>query len=126
MIPLPIGEEPDADPDITGDLLDRLTISELLGIAEHAKVLPIMSERRTRQVVVDYVPARDALFLPRESPEDPPLEAFPPTVIPITYTLEDSMFGGITYVALTVRERVLIHPFTFGGYDDLATRVFKR
>lgn len=97
--------------------------SDLVRIAVSAQVFKLMGERRTRQVTIDYSPARDALLVPRESGEDAPLEPITPDVIPITFTLEDAMFGGSVWVALTCGERVVVHPFAWVSYEHLATIV---
>lgn len=98
-----------------------LPISELLAIAQMAGVLQRMAATHRSWVTVDYCPARDAIVVPRElDAGDEGLEPFPIRATPITFQLEDAMFGGTTYVALTCEGRVIIHPFVWESYAKLA------
>lgn len=104
--------------------MSELPIIELLAVAQQAGVLQRMAAEQTRIVTVDYCPPREGLIVPRDHPTDDKLEAFPPTVITLTYLLDDAMFGGVTYVALTCEGRVLIHPFVWESFDKLAEVTF--
>lgn len=104
--------------------VQRLQIGELFDIVLQAKVLQRMSEHRLRQVVVDYVPARQAMSIIRDDPSDEPLEAFKPVVIPLTFTLDDAMFGGVVYVSLVCGDRVIINPFAWQSYEHLGKMSF--
>lgn len=97
-----------------------LSIQELVTIAASAGVFKLLGEGRRRRVVVDYVPPREPIIIPREPDEEGPLNVMPPEAVEIAYTLEDAMFGGVVYVALTVAGRVVIHPFVWESYDKLA------
>lgn len=100
--------------------MSRLSISELLEVAKQAGVLQLMARRRSRRVVVDYVPARESMAIPREDDDpDEPLSPNPPTVTSLVFTLEDAMFGGTVFVALTCGGRVLVNPFAWVNYAHL-------
>lgn len=102
--------------------MDTLPISELLKVAAQAGVFQQMGASRRRQVIVDYVPARESMVIPREpDSEEAPLQPDPPTVIPLTFTLEDAMFGGTVFVALICGCRVIINPFAWVSYEHLAS-----
>ena len=47
---------------------------------------------------------------------------FAPTPMSLTFCLEDAMFGGVTFVAITCGGRVVINPFVFESYDKLAIK----
>jgi hypothetical protein len=107
--------------------VSSLTINDLLVIAQEAGVLKRMSEQRCRMVVVDYRPPAAGIAVPREQGEEEVgLEPIAPEIVTITYTLEDAMFGGVVYVALTSSERVLINPFAWVSYEHLANITIDR
>lgn len=100
----------------------HLSIRELIDIANEAGVLKIMSENQTNKVVVDHIPARSSMSIPREPDEiNDSLKAAAPDVIPVVYTLSDAMFGGDVFVALTCGNRVIVSPFRWIGYEHLGT-----
>lgn len=99
---------------------DKLSIRELLEIANTARIFHRMGTRHERVVTVDYLAARDPLIIPRESPNEAAIETMAPEMTPITYRLEDAMFGGELYVTLVVGSRVLLHPFPWVSYEALA------
>lgn len=98
----------------------QLSLDELLNILETAKVLRIMAEEGCKSVTVDYVPPRPAMALAREDP-DIGLEMYPSQPIVLTFTLDDAMFGGSVYAAITCGSRVIIRPFPWVDYASLAT-----
>ena len=100
--------------------MDQLTIRELVEIANQAGVLKRMAEEHVSRVVVDYVPSRPGMAIPRETGDDAPLEPLAPDVTTITYTLEDAMFGGTIYATIVCGNRVIITPFVWQSYENLA------
>jgi len=101
--------------------MNELSIRELIEIAAQANIFKLMADRRSSRVVVDYVPARDALCIPREENEESPLVPLVPDVIPIVYKLEDAMFGGVIFASITVGSRVIVTPFMWQSYEHLGT-----
>lgn len=102
--------------------MHNLSIPELIEIANAAGVLRLMSERRTSRVVVDHVPARAAMSIPREPEEEgDDLAVSRPDVIPLVFTLEDAMFAGDIFVALTCGNLVIVNPFRWHSYEHLST-----
>jgi len=102
--------------------VNSLSIRELIDIANQAGVLKRMSVGRTNRIVVDHVPAREAMSIAREiEEEDGPLEPAPIEVIPVVFTLADAMFGGTVFVALTCGNRVIVNPFVWTSYEHLGT-----
>jgi len=99
---------------------DDIPLRDLLEIINTAGVLRRMGNQRCRTVVVDYLPARQALIIPRAA-DDEPVETMAPTMTEITFRLEDTMFGGVIYAAVTCGSRVVIHPFEWKSYEHLAT-----
>lgn len=98
-----------------------LSNTDLLNIAAEVGLFKIIGETRKRVVKIDYVPPRAAMILPRESVHDDcTLNVYPVEPIEITFVLEDAMFGGVVYAALTCNGRVLIHPFVWESHDKLA------
>lgn len=97
----------------------QLSVPQLADILDSAKVFAIMGRERRRHVTVDYIPPRDAMIYARED-DDGPMETYAPVPISLTFTLEDAMFGGVTFVAITCGGRVVINPFVFESYDKLA------
>jgi hypothetical protein len=96
-----------------------LTTADLLAIACEANVLKIMGERRTHVVTLDFVPQRPAIIIPR-LPDDGPLNAMPPHVEEVTFYLEDAMFGGDVYAAVTCRGHTVVAPFLWSSWETLA------
>lgn len=103
--------------------ISTLSIQTICDIAEQAKVLLLMAERRTNRIVVDYVPSRQMIVLPREEPIDDPLEVFPTSATPVTFVLEDALFAGTMWLSLTCGHRTVITPFPCQGYDDLLAQI---
>lgn len=97
----------------------NLTRQQLCEIANYANVFKIMGEKRWREVTVDYVPGRQAIVLPR-LPDDDALNALPPHVEELVFKLEDAMFGGELFAALTCKDLVIVAPFVWTGWDSLA------
>jgi hypothetical protein len=97
----------------------HLTTADLLAIACEANVLRIMGERRCRIVTLDFVPARPAIILPRLE-GDGPLTTMPPHVEEVVYHLEDTMFGGDVYAAVTCRGHTVVAPFLWSSWEALA------
>lgn len=100
---------------------DQLSVTDLIHIAREVSLLKLFAARRCRSVTVDYVPARPAIILPRESDDYVGLQACPPAIIPITYTLEDCMFGGNTYAVIVCGHRTVVSPFIWTTYEELGT-----
>ena len=109
---------------MTNPVAIELPIAELVKVAADANVFKIMSENKTNTVTIDYVPARAAMLIPRDE-TDAPLESYPLNPIPITFRLEDAMFAGQVFVALTVGHRVIVHPFQWRSFDELAKITLK-
>lgn len=103
--------------------ISTLSIQTICDIADQAKVLRLMAERHANRIVVDYVPSRQMIVIPRDEPIDDPLEVFPTSATPITFVLEDAMFAGTTWVSLTCGHRTVITPFPFTSYDDLLAQI---
>ena len=99
----------------------QLSILQLADILDAAGVFAIMGRERRRHVTVDYIPPRDAMIFARET-DDGPMETFAPTPMSLTFCLEDAMFGGVTFVAITCGGRVVINPVVFESYDKLAIK----
>jgi hypothetical protein len=78
-----------------------------------------MGERRCRIVTLDFVPARPAIILPRLE-GDGPLTTMPPHVEEVVYHLEDTMFGGDVYAAVTCRGHTVVAPFLWSSWEALA------
>lgn len=97
-----------------------LTPRDMLRIAHEANLFKQMGENHARIFKLDYVPARPAMILPREKGEEGPLNLMPPEAVELTYILEDAMFGGTVYVALTCGGHIIIHPFEWHSYDKLS------
>lgn len=115
MPPVPALHNPTSSAVVTS----RLTTNDLLAIACEANVLRIMGQRKCRQITLDYVPARPAIIIPRLE-GDGPLNAMPPHVEEVTYFLEDSMFGGDVYAAVTCRGHTVVAPFLWSSWETLA------
>lgn len=102
--------------------MQQLSIRDLIEVAVEANVLKRMGEGRMSRVVVDYIPPRQGMAIPRDpGEEDVQVEPFPPEVIPITYTLESAQFGGAIFAALACGHRVIINPFPWISYEHLAS-----
>lgn len=97
----------------------QLPLNEIIGIMKMAGVFQIMGNEKRKRVVVDYVPARAPMAIPRTLDESI-LEPLAPSVIPLIFTLEDTMVGGVVYAAITIGDRVVIEPFRWRGFEDLA------
>jgi len=97
----------------------QLNRRDLQWIAQEANVFKIMGDTKTRSVTLDFVPGRPAIVMPR-LPGDEPLQATPPHVEEITYHLEDSMFGGDVWTALTCRGMTIVQPWLWTSWDALA------
>lgn len=98
-----------------------LPVSELVRIAAEVELLKKMGLARSRTMTIDYVPAREAIIIPRAPGEEDPITVYPPEVTELTFTLEDQMFGGVVYVALTCGGHIVIHPFVWDSYEKLST-----
>jgi hypothetical protein len=101
----------------------QLPMQDLFTAMEQANVVQIMANERRTEVTVDYIPARDAMAIPREK-NGKPVEAYPIQPIKLTFRLEDAMFGGDTYAAIVCGNRVVVAPFYWSGYDKLASAKF--
>lgn len=91
---------------------------ELLGIAQELDVLKRFAQRRCRKVDVRYIPGMpyQVGFLG----DDPKNEPHPlPEPYDLTFYLEDSMFGGEVFAAVTCNGLVVVRPFLWPGYDAL-------
>ena len=93
---------------------------EMLGVAQAANILERMGEDECRLVTVDYTTSLgykvDCLKTPPEG--DPK-----PVTVPVhrlTFVLEDAMFGGEVFAAVTCNGLVIIRPFLWTGYEELA------
>lgn len=100
--------------------MNRLSIRELIDIANQAGVLKRMGTEQLSKVVVDHIPARASWSIAREK-DGAALEAIAGEVIPVTFTLESAMFGGAIFAAITCGERVVVHPFPWTSYEHLAS-----
>lgn len=98
----------------------RLPKAELCRVLEDAKVLSIMSHDETRQVTVAYFPPRAGMVFPMSDGDDP-IEAYPINPILLTFKLEDTMFGGEVWAAITCGDQVVIRPFPWISYENLGT-----
>lgn len=98
----------------------RLSKQELCGVLEDAKVLSIMSQDETRRVTVAYFPPRAGMVFPMLEGDDP-IEAYPINPILLTFQLEDTMFGGEVWAAITCGDQVVIRPFPWTSYEHLGT-----
>lgn len=106
-------------------LVNQLPMIEILRAIEQAGVPRLMGERKVRRLVIDYVPPREAIALPRENEEeDSSLEVYPPVPIKLTFQIEDAMFGGEVWAAITCGNRVVVAPFLWRGFDELAKTNF--
>jgi hypothetical protein len=94
---------------------------EMLRVATEANILKIMGERQIRSLTIDYIPARGQIIVPRLDEDDDSLTAPRPTIYPLTYHLEDAVFGVVLYVALTCQGKVIVNPFPFDSWEHLAT-----
>lgn len=103
---------------------NQLPILDILNVIAKAEVPKLMGERKTRRLVIDYVPPREATMLPRDSEQDGPLEVYPPVPIQLTFQIEDAMFGGEVWAAITCGNRVVVAPFLWRGFDELAKTNF--
>jgi hypothetical protein len=102
--------------------MTNLSTTELIQIANEAQVLHHMSLDQTTRLIVDHVPARGSISIPREHGDrNSCLEVFPPEVNTLTFVLEDATFGDTIYVTLTCNNRVIVNPFKWSGYAHLAT-----
>ena len=79
-----------------------------------------MAATKRRKVVVDYFPARSAISYPREPDDEDGIDPFPIRPVTLTFTLEDAMFGGITFASLVCGHRVIVQPFIWKNFDQLA------
>ena len=103
---------------------DDLPQIELIRLANDISLIQLFAERKCRRITVDYVPARERLAFARPvGQEDDPLIAYPPEVIPVTYTLEDAMFGGVTFAAITCGFRLIVNPFVWTTYEEFGSYV---
>lgn len=98
----------------------QLTRLELAAIASEANLFKVMGHNRLTEITVDYVPNRNRFIVPR-LPGDGPLEAHAPHVEQLTFALEDQMFAGEVWTALTCRGVVVVNPFRWEGWPKLAT-----
>lgn len=99
--------------------MTAITFRELVALASEVSVFQIMGRLHIRSVTVDYLPAHGAQFKSR-LPDDPPAEFVGPSMVSLTYVLDESMFGGETYAALTCMGHVVVAPFRFTDFEDLA------
>ena len=102
-----------------------LQMVDLLRVCEQAGVLKRMGEGRCRSVTVDYVPPREGMCIPRTPGEDEPIEPLVPEVITLTFNLEDAMFGGVLFAAITCGHRVVVSPWQWVSYEHLALQTIK-
>lgn len=103
----------------------HLQMADLLDICGRANVLYRMGTERRRQITVDYVPAREAMFIPRLPDETQPIEPMTPDVIEVTFTLEDAMFGGVVFAAIVCDDRVVISPWQWISYEHLSKQTVR-
>ena len=97
-----------------------LSEQELCDVMEKAKVRQIMAAEGIQEVHVDYFPPREAMIYVRETDDDT-TEVYPQKAITLTFTLEEAMFGGKVFAAITCGHKVVILPFIWRGYDKLGT-----
>lgn len=91
----------------------------MLWIATEANIFKIMGEQKVRSVTIDFVPSRAALLIPRLNGDDP-VTSCAPHVEEVTFHLEDAMFGGEVFTAITCRGNVVVLPFPWTSWDGLA------
>lgn len=90
----------------------------MLGIAQELDILKNFGEKRCRTLRVNYTPGMPyKITYGDETPLEPPV--LPPTY-ELTYILEDAMFGGEVFAAVTCNGLVVTRPFPWPGYDTLA------
>jgi hypothetical protein len=97
----------------------ELSIQELCDVMETAKVRQIMAADEVTRVVVDYFPARQAMVFLKEDGDDEPTELYPQKAIPLTFVLEDAMFGGHVFASITCGHKVIVLPFLWRGYEHV-------
>lgn len=96
-----------------------LSVATLAAIARDANVFQTMGENKCRMVRLDYVPAQAAMIIPRLV-DDEPSEPTPPQMEELCYFLDDAMFGGEIYAALTCNGRTIVGPFPWTDYETLS------
>lgn len=98
----------------------ELPFAELVEAAALAGVPQIMAATKRHKVVVDYFPARSAISYPREPDDEDGIDPFPIRPVTLTYTLEDAMLGGVVFASLVCGHRIILHPFPWEGFHQLA------
>lgn len=94
-----------------------LTRAEMLGIAQQLDILKEFGSKRCRMLRVNYTPG-----LPYKityGDEAPPEPIKTPPTYELTYILDDAMFGGEVFAAVTCNGLVVIRPFLWPGYEAL-------
>lgn len=115
MPPIPAATPPPEDQSHL-PVTSSLTRSDLIMIAAEANLLKLFGKQRVRSITLDYVPPRPAMVIPRLAGEEP-ITALPPHIEEITYNLEDTMFGGEVFTAVTSRSFVIVSPWLWSGWE---------
>lgn len=96
------------------------TAEAMLRVAAEANVAKIMGENQSRTVILDVIPARGQVIVPRLDPEDDSLTPPAPAIDTLTFHLEDAMFGTVCYAAITCQGKVIVNPFVWESWEHLA------
>lgn len=105
--------------------ISGLDISTLTAIAKDLQIVQVLSQREVRTITVDYIlgVAEQACFRPEDAEDVPCINSVMIEPIPITYTIEDAMFGGDIYVVLSADGRALCRPILWDGYENFGRYV---
>ena len=97
-----------------------MSAAEMLRIAAGANILKIMGERRSATCTLDIIPPRGEVIVPRINEADDSLTAPAPTIATLRFHLEEHMFGGVVFAAVSCQGHVIVNPFPWKGWDNLA------
>jgi len=102
--------------------LDQTTLKT---IAMEMRIIQVLSERQVRKVVVDYIPgfAEQCRVRAPDGEDETPLQSVLVEPIPITFTIEDAMFGGDVFVVLSADGMTLCRPIPWDGYENFGRYV---
>lgn len=89
--------------------------ADLFRIAMGLQLPKMFGEMETREIVVEYLPAVREVIHVRE-PDAMPARPVLVAPIEITFRLEDQMFGGDVYVAITADGHVIGRPTKWESY----------
>lgn len=95
-----------------------IALEEVVRVAAEVELLKLFGEKQCRAITIDYLPQRGSLWAARE-PGEAPSTIGGPDGYSLTYLLEDQMFGGVTYAAVTCSGHVVVRPFRWVSYHEL-------